>query len=460
MSFARPSIGLRLALWYAGFFAVGVGLVLAISYALTARALRDRDRAAILDKISEIQTDYRDGGREGLELELKESHGRRVSRYVVRLCRADGGTLLLDMPPELEGFDAALLRAAPCPAQGWTQLQAATETARLALASAALPDGLRLQVGLADEQSEDLLERLRTVALLTLAPTFLFAGGAGYFLARRALSPLRALLTAAAAIEAGDLSARVPAGGSGDELDALSLLFNRMLDRIGRLLSGMRESLDDIAHDLRTPATRLRGAAEAALNAPPNSGADRAALIECLEESQRVCATLDTLMDLAEAEAGAARPRPQKIDARSLLEESAELYRLGAEGSGRSLELDCAEDLSVRADPARLRRILANLLDNAVKYGGSGGRIRLSARDENGTVAIAVEDDGPGIAAEDLPRIFDRLYRSGRNRDKSGLGLGLSLVKALVEAQGGTVAADNVPGRGARFVVRLPSGAA
>ncbi len=116
--------------------------------------------------------------------------------------------------------------------------------------------------------------------------------------------------------------------------------------------------------------------------------------------------------------------------------------------------------MAVRADSARLRRVLANLLDNAVKYGGVAGRIRLSARAENGLVEIAVEDDGPGVAAEDLPRIFDRLYRSERVRDHSGLGLGLSLVKALVEAQGGTVEADNRAGGGARFVVRLPSGGA
>jgi signal transduction histidine kinase len=162
-------------------------------------------------------------------------------------------------------------------------------------------------------------------------------------------------------------------------------------------------------------------------------------------------------MDLAEAESGASRPALQTVDARALLEESAELYRLEAEASGRNLELDCPEGLSVRANPARLRRILANLLDNAVKYGGDSGSIRLSARDEGGKVSISLEDDGPGIVPEDLPRVFDRLYRSERDRRQDGLGLGLSLVRALVEGQGGTVSAENVAGHGARFIVRLAS---
>ncbi len=318
-------------MWSAAFFAAGVGLVLAISYGLTARALRDRDRAAILGRIQEIGADYREGGLKSLEDEITESHGLSLNRYVVRLCRADGSGLLLDVPRGLKGFDAAALSGAPCPAQGWIRLDSRSGATSLTLSATAFPDGTRLQVGLTDEDRRDLLARLRAVALLTSVPIFFLAGGAGYFLARRALSPLRALLSAAAAIEAGDMSARVPARGSGDELDALSLLFNRMLDRIGRLLAGMRESLDDIAHDLRTPATRLRSAAEAALNAAPEAGADRAALAECLEESQRVCATLDTLIDLAEAEAGASRPRLQRIDARALLAESAEFYRLAAE---------------------------------------------------------------------------------------------------------------------------------
>ncbi|MFI5351216.1 MAG: ATP-binding protein [Elusimicrobiota bacterium] len=448
MSFGRPSLGLRLALWYGAFFAVGVGLVLTISYALTARALRDRDRAAILGRLEEIESDYRN-----------EGHGLSRISYVVRLCRANGETFMLNAPRDLKGFDEPSLRTAPCSAPGWSRLDSRTASASLALFTDSFPDWTRLQVGLADEDRRDILARIRNVVLLTMIPAFLFAGVAGYYLARRALRPLRALLAAVAAIEAGDLSARVQIStGSGDELDALSLLFNRMLDRISRLIAGMRESLDDIAHELRTPATRLRGAAEAALNAQPDSGADRAALAECLEESQRVCATLDTLMDLAEAEAGALRPRLQTIGLRVLLEESAELYRLDAEESGRSLDLDCAEGLRVRADPPRLRRVLANLLDNAVKYGGASGRIRLSALKENGKVSISVEDDGPGIVQEDLPRIFERLYRSERDRSKSGRGLGLSLVKALVETQGGTVAAENIAGHGARFIVRLALG--
>ena len=411
MSFARPSLGLRLALWYAGFFAVGAGLVLGISYSLTARALWSRDRAAISDKLSELEAEYRDGGWKGVAQAAAESRGR----YVVRLCLPDGATSQLEMPNAVEGFDAAALSAAPCPASGWTRLTSTQSDVHLDLAAAALADGSRLQVGLADAEREDLMERLRSIAFLTLIPTFLLAGGAGYVMARRALA----------------------------QNDAL--------------MAGLRRSLDDIAHDLRTPAARLRGAAEAALSVPPDSGNDRAALAECVEESQRVCATLDTLMDLAEAESGAARAKREEFDARILLKESAELYRLGAEETGRTLDLDCPVNLIVRGDAARLRRILANLLDNALKYGGASGRILLRGRVEGGWLDIRVEDEGPGIAAGDLPHIFERLYRAERDRSKAGLGVGLSLARALAESQGGTVRAENLPARGARFIARLPA---
>ena len=258
------------------------------------------------------------------------------------------------------------------------------------------------------------------------------------------------------AVATGQTDTRVPQGESGDAVDELSGLFNAMLSRITGLIRGMREALDNVAHDLRTPMARLRAAAERGLDAPDPSG-QREALSDCLEESDRVLSMLDTLMDISEAETGTMHLAPAVVAAAPLVDEVLALYEDVAEEKGLLVERAVAEGLAVRADRDRLRQALANLVDNAVKYTPAGGLVRVEGEREGGEAVLRVRDTGPGIAPEDLPRIWDRLYRADRSRTTRGLGLGLSLVKASVQAQGGRVEASGAPGRGALFTIHLPA---
>jgi len=253
------------------------------------------------------------------------------------------------------------------------------------------------------------------------------------------------------------MDARVLTSQTGDELDELVTLFNTMLEKIETLIKGMHGSLDAVAHDLRTPLARLRGTAEMALRSEQTQDASREALADCVEEADRILTMLNTLMDISEAETGAMKLQMDNIDISELIKDTVELYAHVAEDKNVSLHASSPDDLFLSADANRMRQVMANLMDNAVKYTPSGGRIDLEAFQLDHQAVITVKDTGAGISSEDTPKIWNRLYRSDQSRSQRGLGLGLSLVKAVVQAHNGRIEVSSEPGVGSLFTLYLPT---
>lgn len=453
------TIGFRLAIWYSIIFILSSVALFVLAYFFLSSSIQQKDRQIIESKLKEYEAQYQTGGISSLKDKVtSDRHSGKPKSFFVRVIGRSGNTLFLSLPDQWGNLDLQEIETATAKKEGqWSRVASKTDENALEIASAPLSDGRSLQVGKSTEGREELLENFRVVFSSVFIPMILIGFAGGQILAVRALRPIRNLInTVRSVIETGKMDIRIPSKNTKDELDELVILFNKMLEKIEVLIRGMKEALDNVAHDLRTPMMRLRGIAEMALQPKQNPETCQEALSDCLEESERVLTMMNTLMDISEAETGTLRLDLQPVDISIILENVVELYRYVAEDKNISLHTNCPSDLCVCADPNRIRQVLANLLDNAVKYTPSGGTVDIEAYLRQHQVAILIKDTGIGIFPEEIPKIWDRLYRGDKSRSQRGLGLGLSLVKAIVQAHGGKVEVSSQPGNGSLFSVYLP----
>ncbi len=327
-----------------------------------------------------------------------------------------------------------------------------------------LPGGFRLLVGRDLEEREHIYDIVSAAGRWSLVVVVVLGLAGGFFVARRVLLRVDAMTETTRVIMEGDLTGRLPVAGTGDELDRLAINLNVMLARIETLMAGLKEVSDNIAHDLKTPLTRLRNRSEEALRVAHSESDYRAALESTIEESAGLIRTFDALLMIARAESGQARENRAEFDAAETARDLAELYEPLAEEKGIALNVETPIPVPLVGNRELISQALANLLDNAIKYvvSGTGGgaaqpAITVRATSDAGQVLLTVSDNGPGIPEAMRGKVIERFVRLEESRSVPGSGLGLSLAAAVAQLHGGELRLeDNQPGL--RAVLAVPRG--
>ena len=451
------SSSFRLITWYTIFFILSSLAINIYAYIVISSFIYEQSRKEIEEDITDLAKLYREDGLEAVKADVFEDED---DPFLVRLIGKQDNTLISRIPEDwLEaGFKIEQLDKSGYPKEKeWKYLKGGNNENEFEITSLSMFDGSTLLMGQPIIEREELLSRIRKVYLVAIIPMILLAYLGGVFIADRALNPIKQLInTLNSIVSSGKIDVRVPPDQTDKLHGELISLFNTMLEKIEALMNGMGNVLDNVAHDLRTPMTRLRGTAEIALQSEQNPDVLREALSDCIEESERILVMLNTLMDVSEAETGAMKLNSEEINVAPLIEDVVELYGYVAEEKGVYVYTGFPEELYLKGDRNWIRQVLANLLDNAIKYTPTGGRIDIEACRKEKEVTITVKDTGVGIPPEDLDRIWDRLYRGDKSRAQRGLGLGLSLVKAIVGAHRGHVEVYSQPGAGSVFTVYFP----
>ncbi len=350
--------------------------------------------------------------------------------------------VLVDLPPEKAGV--------------WLPVRAGEKKRLLTIIVHEYGNGILIQAGKDGQGSYNLFVKLMYYTIYILLFSLAILWPLSLYFVKLSLSPLvstREKITDLAQRPGTEL---LPEQGNGPELDAIYGQINQIIGQNRHLVSEMQQSLDNVAHDLRTPMTRLRSVAEYGLQAKNDTERLRDALSDCLEESERVLAMLRIMMSVAEAESGTMRLELQDCDLTATLRQVVTLYEYVAEEKKISVALKTEASVEAQVDITRISQVWANLLDNGIKYGREGGWVKIGAQVIGDEVVVTFVDNGMGISESEQARIWERLYRGDRSRSQKGLGLGLNYVQAVIAAHGGKVSVTSTLHEGSTFEVRLP----
>ncbi len=456
------SLTFRLTLWYAVVFAVSLLSMLLVVYLMLAQRMDTRIDELLLSDALEFKHLYRLYGIDNMEAEFaREAEVAGTDQVFFRLLSRDGRQLRasdLHAWKEVPVTQSILDHLAPD--------QPAFETMRVpgqphhvrVVYYITVEDRNVLQVGYLRRDDERFLEEYRHISAAVILAGLFLAASLGWFMARRALGGVEHVTETARVIGTGDFARRVIVSNRGDEIDRLAITFNLMLDKIQSLILELKQVTSDIAHDLRSPITRIRGMAEATLLVDTTIPAYQEMAGLVVEESDRLVAIINSLLEIAEVDAGVAQLTLSDVDIGLMAQDACDLFRPVAEDKGIALDMRAPlTPVIVRGDKGRLQRVLANVLDNALKYTPRGGQVHLSVEKGTSDVKLFIRDSGSGIDGQDLPHIFDRFYRADRSRSTCGNGLGLSLAFAFVKSHNGHIDVESAPDKGSTFRIVLPA---
>lgn len=461
------SLSFRLVAWYASlltgvFLLLGAIMFLDLRYFLQNNLLQTQARRArqLADSVLAQTAKTRESS---VIHDIEDRFAPEVNDRFIRVTRADGSVLYLSGVPKDQSFDPTHLPAlTPSPQQEFSRKLRLPDGEILVVAALnyTAPDGQRylVEVGVPFTPVATMLSHLFVQLAFGLPVALLVAICGGYFLVRRALRPVEEIAQKAEKITQHNISQRLPVARTGDELERLSISLNLMIGRLEDAIQNSKRFVADASHELRTPLTVLRGELENLGQDARLDAAARDTIGSMLEEVERLTHIVEGLVALSRLDAGDAKTEWVPFDLAELAATTADQMSLLAEDKGISVACNAVEGIRVKGDRARIKQVVVNLLDNAIKYTATGGSIQLTVTRQNGHAILDVGDSGIGIPAGDLPHIFERFFRvdKARSRDLGGSGLGLAIVKSICVAHGGQVKVESTEGRGSHFKVELP----
>jgi heavy metal sensor kinase len=461
------TLAFRLTLWYGIIFVLSSCLAFLFFYVLITTHLKQRLDNQLSEKISEFEAIYNLQGIEEVKnAALIESQAAGEKKIFFRLLYASGvafSSSNMTYWREIGINRNAVGQLVKDRLRTYETLSIPGRTDKVRIAYGSIGKGVVVQLGYSMESDTTFIAIFKKIFLIAMSVLIVTAVLVGWFMARRALSGVEAVTRTARQISETDLGRRVPIMARHEEIDRLAVTFNQMLDRIEKLVAGIREMGDNIAHDLKSPVARIRGMAEISL---AQEKGDREGLTlagSTIEECDRLLDMINTMLLISKTDAGASDLSMDVVNMADVIRGAVDLFAPLAEDSAMALTCDIREDLTVHGDLRMLQRAMANLVDNAIKYTQPTGSVNICGyRDMSGAgqVCVSVSDNGAGIAPDELTKIFDRFYRCDQSRATGGSGLGLSLVKSIALAHRGEVLVESTPGKGSVFTLVLPGATA
>ncbi len=454
------TIAFRLALWFTGIFAVCSGFVFLLFYYLATQTLQNQIDQELTDQASKFTAIIHTSGLMGAgQLAVLEAQAAGEKLIFFRIVYPTGEVFASSRMSYWKNVHVSKDALQKLSAQKFNifetiEIPSTRQKARILYSYVAA--NAILQTGVAMDVYSKFLSAFKLVFISAMGFIILFSAVSGRLLVRETLSRVETITKTAQNISGSNLEARVQGTGNKDELGHLVITFNSMLDRIEELVKSIREMSDNIAHDLKTPVTRIRGFAELALVHEETLEAYRIMAANTIEESDRLLDMINTMLIISKAEAGEGDYTFNTINLTGMITEACDLFAPLAEDKQISFSNEIEDDILLEADIRMLQRAFSNLLDNAIKYTPKGGAIRITAFMKDQTVVIRVIDTGIGILPEFHKKIFERFYRIDSSRASSGTGLGLSLARTIVRQHKGDIHVTGNLNKGSVFKIRLP----
>ena len=457
----RHTLAFRLTLWYAGIFMLTSCVAFLFFYLLITSVIRDRTDHDLLGEARTLSSILKVQGIEAVEHQvIFEAQAAGEKKIFFRLLSFSGQefsssnmSYWRDIQIGKARINQLLNKQQPV----FETIRVPDRKQKIRILYSIIGRGIILQLGQSMENYSRFIEAFRKIFVATMASLFIFAAIVGWFMARRAVAGVERVTQTARQISEGSLKERVPVKKHQDEIDQLAITFNQMLDRIQTLVTGIKEMSDNIAHDLKSPITRIRGISEVTLTTGASEKEYENMAASTIEECDRLLDMINTMLVISRTEAGVNKLDAKEVDIAAVVQDACELFQAPTEDKNLNFIIDVSDPLSVLGDQRLIQRMIANLLDNAIKYTSDGGTVKVAAQKQNNhSVVITVNDTGVGISDPDLPRIFERFYRCDPSRSKAGIGLGLSFARAVARAHGGEITVTSKPDQGSTFTVTLP----